>query len=130
MATQAITSLLWFVLILAAIPAVLWLVKRSPMGARFSSAAPGGAMRNVSTLVLSANQRIVTVEVGHGDDRRWLVIGVTAQQITVLHTMPPQADLAVVVPGAPGAVAGADRSVPFAQWLGKFRRESGPPGKS
>ena len=127
MATQAITSLLWFVLILAAIPAVLWLLKRSPMGARFGTAAPGGAMRNVSTLVLSSSQRIVTVEVGQGDERRWLVLGVTPQQITPLHTMQPQADSSVMASGGPGAVA--DRPVAFAQWLGKFRRDANPPGE-
>lgn len=130
MATQAITSLLWFVLILAAIPALLWLLKRSPMGARFGTAAPGGAMRNVSTLVLSANQRIVTVEVGQGEERRWLVLGVTAQQITPLHTMAPQADLAAAVSGGSGGSgAVADRPVAFAHWLGKFRRDANPPGE-
>ncbi|MEO7245157.1 MAG: flagellar biosynthetic protein FliO [Rubrivivax sp.] len=46
-------------------------------------------MRTVSTLPLSASQRLVTVEVGSGDDRLWLVLGVTAQNIHTLHTMAP-----------------------------------------
>jgi len=29
-------------------------------------------------------------EVGQGEDRRWLVLGATAQNITTLHVMPPQ----------------------------------------
>ena len=42
-------------------------------------------------LPLSTSQRIVTVEVGSGDERRWLVLGVTPPAITTLHTMAPQA---------------------------------------
>ena len=49
-----------------------------------------GVMRSVAALPLSPSQRIVTVEVGLGPERRWLVLGVTAQSITTLHTMAPQ----------------------------------------
>ena len=44
-------------------------------------------MRTVGVLPLSASQRVVTVEVGQGLDRRWLVLGVTGQSITTLYTM-------------------------------------------
>ena len=79
------TSLLWFVAILAMIPAALWLLKRTPAG------GAGGAnlMKSVAMLPLSASQRIVTVEVGQGESRRWLVLGVTPSNITTLHTMEP-----------------------------------------
>ena len=35
-----------------------------------------------------ASSRLVTVEVGQGEQRQWLVLGVTPQGITALHTMP------------------------------------------
>ncbi len=84
--TPGFGSLLWFVVIVAAIPFALWLLKRTPLGA----AASVHGMRQVSTLPLSASQRIVTVEVGQGDSRTWLVLGVTPHSISTLHTMLPQ----------------------------------------
>ena len=37
-------------------------------------------------------QRISIVEVGSGEERRWLVLGISAQGIQTLHTMAPQAE--------------------------------------
>ena len=108
------SSLLWFVAIVAMIPLALWLLKRTPMG----GASGNGMMRSVAALPLSASQRIVTVEVGLGEERRWLVLGVTAQSITTLHTMAPQAEAAAgLAPAVP----------PFAQLLAKFRPNGGAP---
>jgi flagellar protein FliO/FliZ len=81
-----LTPLLSFALVVALIPLALWLLRRTPMG----GAARGQALRSVAVLPLSTSQRIVTVEVGTGADRRWLVLGVTAQSIQTLHVMPPQ----------------------------------------
>jgi flagellar protein FliO/FliZ len=108
MTGSALTSALWFIAILAMIPLALWLLKRTPLGG--AASAPG--MRTVAALPLSASQRIVTVEVGQGDERRWLVLGVTPSNITTLHTMAPQGD-------APPPVAPA--AAPFAQILGRLR---------
>jgi flagellar protein FliO/FliZ len=80
---------LWFLAILALIPVALWLLKRTPMG----GSAAGNHMRMIGVLPIAPNQRIVTVEVGQGEDRKWLVLGVTGQQISTLHVMPPQADV-------------------------------------
>ena len=110
--SSLMSSLLWFVAIVAMIPLALWLLKRTPMG----GASGHGVMRSVAALPLSASQRIVTVEVGQGDERRWLVLGVTAQSITTLHTMAPQAEGPT---GAPPAMPA------FAQLLGKLRRDRG-----
>ncbi len=85
--TSPVTSLLGFVAIIALIPLALWLLKRTPIG----GGAAHGVMRTVAMLPISANQRLLTVEVGSGDDIQWLVLGVTAAGITTLHTMPPQA---------------------------------------
>ncbi|WP_119292843.1 FliO/MopB family protein [Azohydromonas sediminis] len=85
---SGLSALLWFAAVVAAIPLVLWLVRRTPIGA--AATAPG-AMRTVAALALGPGQRVVTVEIGHGAERRWLVLGVTAQQITTLHEMAPAA---------------------------------------
>jgi flagellar protein FliO/FliZ len=102
--SQSLLPILWFIAILALIPLALWLLKRTPMG----GAASGGQMRVVAALPLAPNQRVLTVEVGQGEDRRWLVLGVTGQNINTLHVMPPQPETAASV------------TTPFAQMLGKF----------
>jgi hypothetical protein len=67
-------------------------------------------MRSVAVLPISPSQRLVTVEVGSGAERRWLVLGVTASTHRHLHTMAPQ-DEALATP--------ARTASPFAQLLGQ-----------
>ena len=98
--------------VLALIPLALWLLKRTPLG----QAAASGGMRVVAALPLAPNQRIVTLEVGSGDERRWLVLGVTPGGIRTLHTLPPQAP----APAADAAMT------PFARLLA--RRRAGEDG--
>lgn len=105
-----ISSLLWFLAILALIPLALWLLKRTPAGGGSAT----GLMRTVAVLPLAPNQRVVTVEVGSGDARQWLVLGVTGQQITTLHTMPPQDDAVIALPA----------QAPFAQLLGRLQQRA------
>ena len=112
MGANSLAPLLWFAVIIVAIPLVLWLLKRTPVGA----AASSGSLRSVAVLALSPNQRIVTIEVGRGDERRWLVLGVTPQNITALHEMAPQAD----------AEPGAATASPFANALARLRPGSAP----
>jgi flagellar protein FliO/FliZ len=97
-----------FVAILVLIPVALWLLKRTPIGA---AASRGNVMRLVAALPLAPNQRLLAVEAGTGEDRKWLVLGVTPGGITTLHTMAPQAE----VPAAPQA------ALPFAQLLARTR---------
>ena len=97
--------------VLALIPLALWLLRRTPLG----QAAASGGLRVVSALPLAPNQRIVTVEVGTGDERRWLVLGVTPGCIRRLHTLAPQAS-------APAT--GADALPPFARLLARLRADS------
>ena len=109
---NGLSSLLWFIAILALIPATLWFLKRTPLG----GAGGAGLMKSVASLPLSASQRVVTIEVGSGDERRWLVLGVTPSSITTLHTMAAQS-----VTPVPGAAAMPVHPA-FAQILGRFRR--------
>ena len=107
-----LSSLLWFLAILALIPATLWFLKRTPLGG-----GGAGVMKSIATLPLSTSQRIVTIEVGSGDERRWLVLGITPQSITKLHSMAPQA-----AESAPAAVPSGEVHPAFAQILGRLRR--------
>jgi flagellar protein FliO/FliZ len=115
MATSAwLSSLLWFLGIVAAIPLALWLLKRTPVG----RTALHGMTRVVAVLPLSTSQRVITVEVGQGEARRWLVLGVTAGSITTLHSMEPQAEApASAAPAVPG----------FAQMLARLKNPQGTP---
>ena len=88
MAEGALNPLWSFAIVVALIPLALWLLKRTPMG----GAGKGNGLRSVAVLPLSASQRIVTVEVGVGHEKKWLVLGVTPQSITTLHTMLPATD--------------------------------------
>lgn len=107
---STLLPILWFVAIIAMIPLCLWLLKRTPMG----GAGNSPLMRTVAVLPLAPNQRLITVEVGQGEDRRWLVLGVTPQNITALHSMPPQSDTSA--PMTIGQV-----QAPFAQLLARFK---------
>jgi flagellar protein FliO/FliZ len=113
--TPNLGSLLWFVAIVAMIPLALWMLKRTPLGG--SMGARAGAPRTVASLALSAQQKIVTVEVGQGLERQWLVLGVSAQGIRTLHTMPVQ-DAAPTDP-----LDNVDTAPPvaFAQMLSRLR---------
>jgi flagellar protein FliO/FliZ len=118
--SETVTALMWFVAVVAAIPLVLWLLKRTPLGA-----GGGGLLRHVAVLPLSGSQRVVTIEVGQGDTRRWLVLGVTPHSISTLHTMAPQGE------AAPGG-ADADRdlratAVAPAQGRGTQQRRAAEP---
>jgi flagellar protein FliO/FliZ len=118
MTSTALTSILWFVAIIVMIPFALRLLKRTPMG----GATTHGVMRSIAVLPISTSQRLVTVEVGSGDERRWLVLGVTPQAITTLHAMAPQDD--AFAPPASHAT-----SLPFAQLLSRLRQDKGAGGE-
>ena len=99
--SSSLLPFIWFVLILCLIPAVLWLLKRTPLG----GSAATGVMRLVAQLPIAPNQRLITVEVGQGNDRCWLVLGVTGTQITTLHTMAPQAEPVTTAPASVSSFA-------------------------
>lgn len=78
--------LFWFLAVLALIPLVLWLLKRSPL-----QAVRQGGPRVVASAHLGPGQRLLTVEVGEGESRRWLLLGATAHHIELLTELPPGA---------------------------------------
>ena len=106
-----LTSLLWFLAVLALIPATLWLLKRTPMG---GAAGRAGTPRTVAVLPLSTQHKLVTVEVGQGDSRRWLVLGVSPQGLSTLHTLDAIGDAAEPPAATPSAAS-------FAQLLQRMK---------
>ncbi len=82
--TQAWVSVVLFVVLLALVPVGLKWVQRRTGGVVSGSAA---ATKIVSAVGVGPHQRVVTVEVGPEGARVWLTLGVTAQQITCLHSV-------------------------------------------
>lgn len=81
--TQTIISVAVFLALLALLPVgIRWMQRRIPGG---SSAAT--ASKIVSAIAVGPHQRVVTVEIGPDGARTWLVLGVTAQTITCLHSV-------------------------------------------
>lgn len=93
--------LLGLLLVLAAVAATAWLLRRFSMGQNVM----GGAVRVVGGVALGPRERLVLVEVGE----TWLLLGVAPGQVNALHTMPrPEgAAKAEIPPAGPG----------FSAWL-------------
>ena len=81
--TQTLVSVALFVVLLAMVPMAVRWVQRRAAGA---SGAIASGSRVVSAVAVGPTQRVVTVEVGPQDARVWLTLGVTAQNITCLHS--------------------------------------------
>ena len=95
----------WLVLFIGVICALPWLVKWVQRRTGKGLGAQENTSRLVSVLALGPQQRLMTVEVGTGDERIRLVLGVTAQSITCLHS---QALAAVPAPPLPSPPASPD----------------------
>jgi flagellar protein FliO/FliZ len=81
--TQTLLTVAAFVLLLAMVPmAIKWLQSRGVA----TGTAGAAASRVLSAVAVGPHQRVVTVEVGPAHDRVCLVLGVTAQTISCLHS--------------------------------------------
>ena len=81
-------TLLVVVLFVAAMAALPWLVRRVQQRHAAGTAGAATASRVLSAVAVGPQQRVVTVEVGPEHARTWLVLGVTAQQVSCLHVLP------------------------------------------
>ncbi|MDE2400501.1 MAG: flagellar biosynthetic protein FliO [Burkholderiales bacterium] len=90
----------WFVVIVALIPLTLFALKRSGLAKR-ALGSSDKMLKVISQLSVGPTQRVVTVELGAADQRTWLVLGVTPQSVTVLHTLQPSEDSQVQAQGDP-----------------------------
>jgi flagellar protein FliO/FliZ len=103
-------AFLGLIVVIAAILLCGWFARRSGLAGR----AQGGAMRIVDSLNIGPRQRIVLLEV----EDSWVLVGVTAGQMNVLHTL-PAGELSA--PQQPGALAGSF-AASFANKLGQALR--------
>lgn len=70
--------------VLLALPwGITWLRRKGWQG----SHSRGQVLKVVGAVAVGPHQKVVTVEVVSGSDRRWLVLGVTPQSITRLDEM-------------------------------------------
>ena len=122
-----VQTLLVVVLFVTAMALLPWLLRR--LKQRQSALSGNGAVaaRVLTAISLGPQQRLVTVEVGTGDARTCLVLGVTAQQITCLHVLPAPAS--AQTPAAAAAVAAAlAPSTSFSQAMARAQTGTGTPG--
>lgn len=83
--SQSYISVLVFLGLLACLPmAIKWVKQRAVGGVRELA----GHSKIVSAVAVGPHQRVVTVEVGPEGARTLLVLGVTAQTISCLHSSP------------------------------------------
>lgn len=81
-------TLVVIVLFIGTVAALPWLVRRIQQRNAGGTMGSGAASRVVSAVAIGPQQRVVTIEVGPEGARTWLVLGITAQQINCLHTLP------------------------------------------
>jgi len=81
----------WFVLIVALIPVSLYFLKKSGL-AQGALGTGDKVLRPISQLAVGPGQRVVTVEFGTGEQKTWLVLGVTPNSINTLYTLQPSDD--------------------------------------
>jgi flagellar protein FliO/FliZ len=83
--TQSYISVILFLAVLACLPwMVKWLQKRNSA----HGSVPDGQSKIISAVAVGPHQKVVTLEVGPEGARHWLTLGVTQQNITLLHTDP------------------------------------------
>ncbi|MEG1735094.1 MAG: flagellar biosynthetic protein FliO [Comamonas sp.] len=86
-------TLVLVALFVAAMAALPWLVRRLqqknllPRGMGMTRGAAPLPLQILGSLSIGQQQRVVTVQVGDGDEAVRLVLGVTAQQIQCLHVL-------------------------------------------
>lgn len=107
-------TVLALMFVIAMILGAAWLARRLGLIGRSSGELP---MRVVASCAIGTRERVVVLEV----EETWLVLGVTAHNITPLHTLPANTQ-----PTPPSAVASASIS-PAARALEKLWRRNPPP---
>ncbi|MFN3730572.1 FliO/MopB family protein [Comamonas testosteroni] len=86
-------TLLLVILFVAVMAALPWLVRRLqqknllPRGMGMARGATSVPAQVLSTLAIGPQQRVLTVQLGEGEQVVRLVLGVTAQQIQCLHVL-------------------------------------------
>lgn len=93
--TQTLVVVVLFVGAMACLP---WLIKRLQQRHAAGGLPAGAASRVLSAVAVGPQQRVVTVEVGPEGARTWLVLGVTAQQVSCLHVLAAPSAIPAALP--------------------------------
>ncbi|MGA0571423.1 FliO/MopB family protein [Variovorax sp. VNK109] len=101
---QSLFLIVVFIGVLALFPVALRWLQRKQAGV--TGAVPASA-KLVSAIAVGPQQRVVTVEVGPENARTWLVLGVTGQGISCLHSIPVAAGAAAAPTATSPATAPA-----------------------
>ena len=113
-------TLILVALFVAAMACLPWLVRRLqqknllPRGMGMARGVAPMSAQVLGSLAIGPQQRVVTVQVGEGDEAVRLVLGVSAQQIQCLHVLNAQSAPAQV---AQQSVANASGSSSFTESL-------------
>ena len=113
-------TLILVALFVAAMACLPWLVRRLqqknllPRGMGMARGATPVPAQVLGSLAIGPQQRVVTVQVGEGDETVRLVLGVSAQQIQCLHVLNAQSAYAQV---AQQSIANASGSSSFTESL-------------
>lgn len=82
------------VVLLILMVGIAWVLQRYRRNLPGVARQRGPALQVMNTLALGPQQRVVTVQVGQGEERICLVLGVAPGGITALHQMPlPSEDI-------------------------------------
>jgi flagellar protein FliO/FliZ len=108
------------VVLLIVMVGIAWLLQRYRRLIPGAAQRSGPALQVLGGVALGPQQRVVTVQVGQGEQAVCLVLGVAAGSITALHQLPmPTAAADPSAPAIPpGPVAG------FAERLALFRKQA------
>jgi flagellar protein FliO/FliZ len=98
--TQSLVTVVLFVLAILSIPFLLrrWQDRRG--GLAGGAAATGTGAKVLSAIAVGPQQRVVTIEIGPEGARIQLVLGVTAQSVTCLHTSGPPGPAVAATPAS------------------------------
>lgn len=94
--------------VLGAVALTAWLARRFMPAVR----GAGGLVKVVGGVMVGPKERVVVVEVGE----TWLVLGVTAQQVNPLHSLPRPAN-------TPTGSASAHPGAGLSNWLERARKK-------
>ncbi|MGI4779773.1 MAG: FliO/MopB family protein [Janthinobacterium lividum] len=84
--TRSLLTIVVFVALILTLPFIVKRVQQRRGALHGGHLGPSSKV--VSAMAVGPQQRVLTVEVGPEDARTWLVLGVTGQSITCLHTLP------------------------------------------
>lgn len=106
------------IVLLIVMVGIAWLLQRYRRHLPGAAHRAGPSLQVLGGVALGPQQRVVTLQVGQGEQAVCLVLGVSPGSVTALHQMPlPEAPAASATPGDTPAPAG------FAARLALFRKD-------